>query len=136
MKVQIIDSKGQRSELHVAADTASIGRGDDNAIILKGWTVGKRQASIESRANGLYLVDHGGISVTEVNGKTVEGEYGPLTPDDEIGIAGYALRVLTAGGETASPPAITPEPAKPTVPAPDPFLMTQQLQATVVPTAA
>jgi len=110
-KVLVTDSKGARSEIEVAKEAASIGRADDNVIVLKGWTVGKRQATIEVRPTGLYVVDHGGLSVTEVNGKTIEGEHGPLVADDQIGIAGYRLQVVApAASRPAAPSAAAPAP--------------------------
>jgi pilus assembly protein CpaF len=116
-RVVVTDSKGARSEFEVANELASIGRADDNVIVLKGWTVGKRQATIEARPTGLYVVDHGGMSVTEVNGKTVEGEHGPLIADDEIGIAGYRLHVVAQPESSPAPViAVAPPPrAEPAV---------------------
>ncbi len=120
MKVLVTDSKGARSELQIAQDAATIGRAEDNAIVLKGWTVGKRQATIEVRAGSAYVIDHGGLTVTEVNGKTVEGEYGPLTPNDEIGIASYSLKVTSVGGNGAAAPSpvVPPPPAGAIAPPP------------------
>lgn len=113
MKVLVSDSKGARSELQIAQDAATIGRADNNAIVLKGWTVGKHQATIEIRAGGAYLIDHGGMTVTEVNGKTVDGEYGPLTPSDEIGIASYSLKVVSVDDHGAAAPIVVPPPPPP-----------------------
>jgi pilus assembly protein CpaF len=121
MKVLVSDSKGARSELQIAQEAATIGRAENNAIVLKGWTVGKHQATIEIRAGGAYLIDHGGMTVTEVNGKTVDGEYGPLTPSDEIGIASYSLKVVSVGDPGATAPIMVPPPPPPpagTVPPP------------------
>jgi pilus assembly protein CpaF len=110
-KVLVTDSNGARSEFEVGKEAASIGRADDNVIVLKGWTVGKRQATIEARPTGLYVVDHGGLSVTEVNGKTIEGEHGPLVADDQIGIAGYRLQVVAPAASRPAPSiAVVPPP--------------------------
>ncbi|MES2772275.1 MAG: ATPase, T2SS/T4P/T4SS family [Pseudomonadota bacterium] len=92
-KVIVTDRKGQRSEQQIDSKRATIGRANDNHVVLNGWTIGKHQASLEQRDNGLYLIDHGGLSVTEINQKTLNGEYGPLTAADEIGIASYSLRI-------------------------------------------
>jgi pilus assembly protein CpaF len=110
-RVVVTDNKGARSEFEVAKDAASIGRAEDNSIVLKGWTVGKRQATIEARPTGMYVVDHGGMSVTEVNGKTIDGEHGPLIADDEIGIASYRLHVV-AQPESRAAPAIAVAPPR------------------------
>jgi pilus assembly protein CpaF len=100
-KIVVTDSKGQCSEHEITAQKAAIGRAEDNTVVLRGWTVGKHQATIEQRASGFYVLDHGGISVTEVNRQPVNGEYGPLTAADEIGIARYALRIVL--GDKVSP---------------------------------
>jgi pilus assembly protein CpaF len=93
IRITVTDSKGAKTEHSAQGDTVTIGKSDDNMLVLKGWTVGKRQATIVRRDDGIYVVDHGGLSATEVNDKTVENEYGPLRLHDNIGIAGYSLQV-------------------------------------------
>lgn len=94
IRITVTDSKGVKTEHSAQGDTVTIGRSDDNDLVLKGWTVGKRQATLARRGNGVFVVDHGGLSSTEVNDKTVEKEYGPLDALDKIGIAGYSLQVV------------------------------------------
>ncbi len=105
IRITVTDSKGVKTEHSAQGDTVTIGRSDDNTLVLKGWTVGKRQATLERRSGGIFVVDHGGLSATEVNGKTVEKEYGPLDGQDKIGIAGYSLQIAVPAKVDEVPPA-------------------------------
>ena len=104
IRITVTDSKGAKTEHSAQGDTVTIGRSDDNILVLKGWTVGKRQATLERRGSGIFVVDHGGLSATEVNGKTVEKEYGPLDGQDKIGIAGYSLQITVPAKVNEAPP--------------------------------
>ncbi|MDE2442514.1 MAG: FHA domain-containing protein, partial [Betaproteobacteria bacterium] len=112
LRIVVTDSKGAKSEHTARGSSASIGKADDNTVVLRGWTVGKRQATLELRGESIYIVDHGGLSATELNGKAFEGERGPLAPSDVIGIAGYGISVSKAvSNEEAPSPAAAPVPA-------------------------
>jgi len=118
-RLSVTGPKGQSNEIQCAADRATIGKGDDNIVVLRGFTVGKRQATIHQRPGGFYIEDHGGLSTTEVNGRMVENEHGPLIPGDVISIAGYAIRILDNGA--AAPAAVVAAPPpKPAAPPPPP----------------
>lgn len=91
--IHIKSPKGDMQEVVSQNVTATIGKGDDCDVQIKGWTVGKRHASIVNKSGQLYLEDHGGLSVTEVNGTAVEESYGPLKPSDIIQIGGYSIGV-------------------------------------------
>lgn len=97
--VTIKSSNGESSQVSCTG-VASIGKADDNQIRLKGWTIGKKHASIVSRDGKMYLEDHGGLSVTEVNGKAIEERYGPLKASDLISIGGYTLSVALPADQT------------------------------------
>ncbi|MBV8031886.1 MAG: Flp pilus assembly complex ATPase component TadA [Betaproteobacteria bacterium] len=105
ISVSVTTPKGQQSKVDCAAAAVTIGKADDNVIVLRGFTIGKRHATIRDRGNGLYLEDHGGLSTTEVNGQIVDKEHGPLIPGDVITIAGYNLQILQNGGAAAEPAA-------------------------------
>lgn len=101
--IHIKSPKGDMQEVISQNVTATIGKGDDCDVQIKGWTVGKRHASIVNKSGQLYLEDHGGLSVTEVNGTAVEETYGPLKPSDIIQIGGYSIGVeAVADGKAAS----------------------------------
>jgi pilus assembly protein CpaF len=106
--IHIKSPKGDVQEVVSHNMAVTIGKGDDCDVRIKGWTIGKRHASIVNRNGQLYVEDHGGLSVTEVNGTAVDGTYGPLKPADIIEIGGYSIDVeLVAGNRPASS-----EPAK------------------------
>jgi pilus assembly protein CpaF len=97
--INVTSSKGDSNVFQCQTEVATIGKADDNLVQLKGWTIGKRHASVVFRNGKLYLEDHGGLSVTEVNGEAVDGSYGPLKDDDVILIGGYELRVKGGDGK-------------------------------------
>ncbi len=69
-----------------------IGKARDTEVCLGGWRVGRLHAEIHWVGRGLKLVDLGTLGGTTVNGERVV-EFGPLSERDEIGIAGYRLRL-------------------------------------------
>ncbi len=91
--IRIKSPRGDTQEVISQNVTATIGKSDDCDVQLKGWTIGKRHASIINKKGQLFLEDHGGLSVTEVNGSAVEETYGPLAPTDVIQIGGYSIVV-------------------------------------------
>lgn len=114
--IQIKSPKGDMQEVISQNVTATIGKGDNCDVQIKGWTVGKRHASIVNKGGQLFLEDHGGLSVTEVNGSAIEESYGPLKPSDIIQIGGYSIGVETvsdgkagANGSSSAPhiPSVT-----------------------------
>lgn len=113
LKIAVTTPKGQRSEIECTIDSCSIGKSDDNLIVLQGWTVAKKHAQIKRKPDGVYVEDLGSSSGTEVNGKKIE-QHGPLKPGDSIAIAGYSLAVLDLE-EVAAAAAPAPAPATPEV---------------------
>jgi pilus assembly protein CpaF len=91
--INIKSPKGESSEIHCQSNEATIGKSDDNLVQLKGWTIGKHHASLINKNGQIFLEDHGGLSVTEVNGVAVEESYGPIKAKDVIQIGGYTLSV-------------------------------------------
>ncbi len=113
-RISVTGPKGQSSEIDCKAEQATIGKADDNLVVLRGFTVGKRQATIHRRSSGFFVEDHGGLSTTEVNGRMVEKEHGPLIPGDVISIAGYSIRILeSAAGAPAVVTVKAPPPPPP-----------------------
>jgi pilus assembly protein CpaF len=102
--IALTTPKGEQSKIQCAADTATIGKGDDNVVVLQGWTIGKRQASIHRRDGGFLIEDHGGMQTTDVNGRSVKGAQ-PISPADEIAIGGYKLRLVPEAAVAAPSPA-------------------------------
>jgi len=112
-------------------DQCTVGKAPDNLIVLRGWSVGKKHATIYKRSSQIYIEDHGAMSGTEVNGKAVKGEYGPLTDSDMITIGDNSLRVFL--GDTASvspPPADRPADVLPTASVSTPSVSAENKAAT------
>lgn len=78
----------------VAVDSfpCRIGKARDSEVCLAGWRVGRQHAQIQWVGRGLKLIDLGTLGGTTVNGERVV-EFGPLSERDEIGIAGYRIRL-------------------------------------------
>jgi pilus assembly protein CpaF len=110
-RIEMTGPKGQTNEVECTIDQCSIGKGDDNLIVIRGWAVGKKHATIRQRPDGFYIEDHGAMGGTEVNGKNIDGNYGPLKPTDAIMIGGYNLKVLSGNGGGAPVAAAPPAPA-------------------------
>ncbi|HSI43657.1 MAG TPA: ATPase, T2SS/T4P/T4SS family [Methylotenera sp.] len=99
--INVKSPKGDMNEILSQSGTATIGKADDCIVQLKGWTIGKKHASIVSKNGQLHLEDHGGLSVTEVNGTAVEQTYGPLKASDVIQIGGYSITVNSQAAPVA-----------------------------------
>jgi pilus assembly protein CpaF len=124
--VEIKPPKGQPQRVDCQITSCTIGKADDNLIVVRGWSVGKRHATIHQRREGFFVEDHGALGATEVNGKLIEKEYGPLKPEDVIRIGDYNLQVSsgasapTAEAPAAAPPAAPKAAAQPAAAAPAP----------------
>ena len=114
--INVTTAKGESSSFPFKGNVATIGKTDDNVVQLKGWTIGKRHASVVIRDGKPYLEDHGGLSVTEVNGKPVEDSYGPLKDSDIIQIGGYQLCVTNEAAPARSVSDDTIAAAQPSTP--------------------
>src|SRR5262245_46079293 len=100
--IVVTSAKGERSEVRCEAQSATVGKGEDCAVVLRGWTIGKRQATIHRRDGGFVIEDHGGMQTTDLNGRSFTGEQ-PLSAADEIAIGGYKLRLLAEASGAADP---------------------------------
>jgi pilus assembly protein CpaF len=93
-RVEYQIGKSEKQFVSCEIDACTIGKAPDNLIVLRGWAIGKKHATLEKRSLGFYVLDHGAMSGTEVNGTLVEGEYGPLAAEDLIKIGDNTLKVL------------------------------------------
>ena len=110
-KVSLTTPKGQQTEIQCTISACSIGKGDENLVVIRGWSIAKKHATIHKRTDGIYIEDHGSMTRTEVNGKPIENTYGPLSREDVILIGGYSMRVLEEGANNAEPPTPPAAPA-------------------------
>ncbi len=105
LNIAVITPKGQRTEEECTIDSCTIGKSDENRIMLQGWSVGRKHATIHRRQDGVYVEDHGSSAGTRVNNQKIGGSYGPLKKGDEIGICDYVLAVLDLEPELPESPA-------------------------------
>ena len=93
-----------------------LGKDKESLVPMAGWKVAGSHARLQCREDGLYVIDQGHRTGTNVNGRKVE-EYGPLDEEDVVEISDYRLncRLLNTPAELRKPgtgdgPAVT-EPA-------------------------
>ncbi|HTJ96689.1 MAG TPA: ATPase, T2SS/T4P/T4SS family [Rhodocyclaceae bacterium] len=127
LKIAVTTPKGQTSEIECTIDSCSIGKSDENLIVLQGWTVAKKHAQIQRKPEGVYIEDLGSSSGTEVNGQKVT-RHGPLKPGEKIAIAGYTLEVLELDDAATEEPAAS---APAAAPAPKPVSVAAAVSAPV-----
>ncbi len=111
--IAVTTPKGQRTEEECTIDSCTIGKSDENRIMLQGWTVGRAHATIHRRKDGVYVQDHGTSAGTRVNQQKIADIYGPLKPGDEITICDYQLQVLDLEPQAVPAPAVTADQATP-----------------------
>ena len=94
LQVEVRDSNGQ-SQLFEVPDDSVVGKGAQNELRLDSWRVGKEHARFFKVANGVLLEDMGSAWGVVVNGERLEphSQFGPLTPDQTVGIGPFTLRV-------------------------------------------
>jgi len=98
MLTVIVEADGQPQRvLRIARMPCRIGRQRDLEVVLPSWRVARVHAEIHRSDRAFRLVDCGSLGGSWVNGeRTVE--FGPLAESDEIGIAGFRLRVVPDDG--------------------------------------
>lgn len=77
-------------EYPLDASVITIGRRDENMIVIKDSTVSRNHAEIRQSGDDYVLVDKGSTSGVTVNGTLIEGQY-HLRDGDRIGIGGSAV---------------------------------------------
>lgn len=98
----------------VSEELCRIGKSSDNNIVLHGWQVGKRHASLRLVGADVFVEDHGTGAGTRVNGNRVQS-FGPLSGDDVIEIHGYLIRIkpptnrYVPANESDARPPLTPD---------------------------
>lgn len=98
----LIMQDGQRigEEWVLEEDTVSIGREDDNEIVLPDRRISRQHAVIEHEGDRYYIRDCDSKNGTFVNGELIQGAV-PLKDGDEITVAmGYTLTFVDAGATT------------------------------------
>ena len=80
--INIISSDGRISNFLVDKDEVSIGRSEDNDLVLSDGSVSRHHAKIIKTNKGYVISDLGSFNGTRVNGKSIQSS--PLRQDDEI----------------------------------------------------
>jgi pilus assembly protein CpaF len=101
--IAVTTPKGRRTEEECTIDKCTIGKSDENRIILQGWTVGRNHATIHRRSEGVFVEDHQSSAGTKINGIKINGTHGPLKSGDAIHICDYVLEVLELDQESDAP---------------------------------
>ncbi|MDP2444018.1 FHA domain-containing protein, partial [Pseudomonas sp.] len=73
-----------------------VGKARSGLVRLRGWKVAPSHARIEQSLGGLFVENISRGNELLVNGKPVE-RFGPLSPEDLIGIGAYNLQVRAVG---------------------------------------
>ncbi len=73
-----------------------IGRDDANLVMLQGWSIASKHASLISEDDGVYILSLGGKAPITVNGTRVTSKHGPIGKADEVRIGDYTLQVTNS----------------------------------------
>lgn len=130
-RIEYQAGKGEKKTLSCEIDSCTIGKSDDNLIVLRGWSVGKHHATLHRKLNGFFVEDHGAMGATQINGKNIAGMYGPLSADDLIQIGDNNLKLFFSneGAGDVAPVAVS----VPATPAPVPVAPALAVHAAPVP---
>lgn len=124
-RIEYQAGKGEKKTLSCEIDSCTVGKSDDNLIVLRGWSVGKRHATLHKKPKGFFVEDHGAMGATQVNGKDIAGEYGPLSATDVIKIGDNIIKLIFDDASEqdilpAAPAASTANAVAPSQPLPQP----------------
>ncbi|PPU82639.1 hypothetical protein XsacCFBP4641_10120 [Xanthomonas sacchari] len=70
-----------------------IGRADANLVMLQGWNIAGKHATLLREDDGVFILPLGGREPITLNGKVVLAKQGPIDGKDEIRIGQYMLKV-------------------------------------------
>jgi hypothetical protein len=95
MRAVLIGSSGLvlGREYALDAPVVTIGRRDENTIVIKDPTVSRKHAEIYRDGESLFIVDKGSTSGITVNGQLISGQQ-PLRDGDRIGIGSSAVFLI------------------------------------------
>ena len=94
----VVTYKGgeQLDTLTCTSAQCEVGKARTGLVRLRGWKVAPNHARIEQSLGGLFVENISRGNELLVNGKPVE-RFGPLSPEDLIGIGAYNLQVRAVG---------------------------------------
>jgi pilus assembly protein CpaF len=102
LRITRVDSNGQADTVPLPSDVSlTIGRADDNRLVLPGKKVSRRHGVIEGRGGVYSFADKGSTFGSFLNGRKVEGSVS-LSDGDELDIAGNRIELVLNGASKAS----------------------------------
>lgn len=119
----LIDAPGRDTrQVKCMHRECGIGRGDANLVMLQGWNIASKHATLIREEQGVFILPLGGKEPIVLNGKAVLAKQGPIGGRDELKIGNYTLKISgdDAGGVRVPPAANDhgPPPEAATAPAP------------------
>jgi len=91
--INIISSDGRISNFLIDKDEITIGRGEENDLVLSDSSVSRYHAKIIKAQKGFIINDLGSFNGTRLNGKSIQSA--PLKHEDEIRIGLVKLNFMT-----------------------------------------
>ena len=97
MDTVIIESAGEPARIvQLAGFPCRIGRDRNCAVMLANWRVARAHAELHRLEHGVKIVDCGSLGGSTINGERFV-EFGPLSENDVVQIAGFRLRFEMRG---------------------------------------
>jgi len=81
------------TDMRCVLSHCSVGKGRDNLVQLRGWSIANVHAEIHQGLDGIFVEDTSEGAGTLLNGKKVTGKQGPLAPEDVINIGSYFISI-------------------------------------------
>src|SRR6476469_5085214 len=92
LQVEFLGPDGVSRQMQVP-DESIVGKEVGCEVRLAGWRIGREHARLSRTPSGVLLEDLGTFAGVAVDGRRIEGHYGPLKPAEVIEIGPYRLRV-------------------------------------------
>ena len=101
--VSVETGRSEPRKIRCLHNECGIGRGDDNLVVLQGWSIARRHAVIRATDAGLFIETTGGRAAVRINGAAVDQSQGPISSSDLIEVGDYRLRIIADAGARAVP---------------------------------
>ncbi|NQT80869.1 MAG: FHA domain-containing protein [Candidatus Aminicenantes bacterium] len=99
--IHIVSIDGRTYDFPLSKEEITIGRSEDNDVVLANNSVSRNHARIIKGESGYVITDLGSFNGTKINGKLVQSS--PLVHDDQIKIGPLELTFLTKTKPKPSP---------------------------------
>jgi ABC-type multidrug transport system ATPase subunit/pSer/pThr/pTyr-binding forkhead associated (FHA) protein len=101
-RLTVYRPEGERSEHELVGDLATLGRAEDNTVILPDLAVSRHHAQIARRDGAVVVMDLGSLNGTLVNGVRLAARQPfALRGGDRLDIGPFSLRYTTAAATSA-----------------------------------